>query len=160
LDVRHAGRVSRVARARALARGVRAQPDDRRRRRIPLGARRRSGARTDGARLGGHGRRAARVGSRVLSAIPRHVRRCALGTATIDYRLSPAPPLSDTVIRVEHLAKQYRLGGPAQRFGTLREALTGWFRSPFRSARAERVPTIWALDDVSFEIGRGEVVGI
>ena len=71
--------------------------------------------------------------------------------------------MSDTVIHVEHLAKQYRLGGPAH-LGTLRETLTGWFRSPFRapfrSARDEHAPTIWALDDVSFDITRGEVVGI
>jgi lipopolysaccharide transport system ATP-binding protein len=72
-----------------------------------------------------------------------------------------APP---HVIRAEHLGKRYTLGR-ARRAGTARDALAGALSRMWRSVRhpaaGGREPSVlWAIDDVSFEIGAGEVVGI
>jgi lipopolysaccharide transport system ATP-binding protein len=67
--------------------------------------------------------------------------------------------MSEVAIRVENLSKLYRIGALQQRHDTLRDALVSTFkRSNIQTL--ERSDEIWALRDVSFEVQRGEVVGI
>ena len=70
--------------------------------------------------------------------------------------------MSDVAIRVQNLSKQYSIGGPQARYQTFRDALVQAAGAPLRwwkGGRAEQ-NTIWALDDISFEIKHGEAVGI
>jgi lipopolysaccharide transport system ATP-binding protein len=68
------------------------------------------------------------------------------------------------IIRVENLAKQYRLGArAASASDTLREALVRGARAPLewvRGGRQSARETVWALRDVTFDVQPGEVVGI
>src|SRR5216683_2963443 len=73
--------------------------------------------------------------------------------------------MSETVIRCESLGKLYRIGR-RERYKTLRDTLADTFSAPLRwrrngtSGRDSGDEAFWALKDVSFEIKRGEVVGI
>lgn len=76
-------------------------------------------------------------------------------------------------IRAEHLSKKYRIGAAQQKFqyGMLRDVLTDTFTAPVRWAKSlarrsdnSQLSTqknfIWALDDVSFDLEEGRVLGI
>src|SRR5262249_54422454 len=72
--------------------------------------------------------------------------------------------MTQTVIHAERLRKQYAIGR-RHRTGTARDALAGAASRLWRSVRhGERTQepdaTIWAVDDVSFDVKAGEVVGI
>src|SRR5918993_4898477 len=65
--------------------------------------------------------------------------------------------MSDLAIQAQGLGKRYRLG-EAERYRTFRETLVGALKAPF-VRRKPREP-FWALRDVSFDVKRGEVVGV
>ena len=66
--------------------------------------------------------------------------------------------MSYVAIRVENLSKRYRIG-QREPYKTLREAVTNLFSRSFQR-RPSNSQFIWALKDVSFEVKRGEVIGI
>jgi lipopolysaccharide transport system ATP-binding protein len=71
--------------------------------------------------------------------------------------------MSELAIRVEHLGKQYKLGGRQASYSTFRETVVEVARAPLRWLKGDRKSEqnkFWALDDVSFEVKQGEAVGI
>lgn len=63
-------------------------------------------------------------------------------------------------IRIDNLSKQYEIGSANRRYDTLRDEIMDRVNAIFRRNGHSSTRTIWALKDVSFEVKRGEVVGI
>jgi len=64
--------------------------------------------------------------------------------------------MSDVVIDVEGLSKLYKIGAKKIAYPTLRDSIAGMFKKKEHVEETD----FWALDDVSFQVKRGEVVGV
>lgn len=87
--------------------------------------------------------------------------------------------MNETAIRVEGLGKRYRIGtrqpyytlresltqgisAPIKRFANILQSKNGWSESMGHNGSRSKAPDnfIWALRDVSFNIERGQIVGV
>ncbi len=82
--------------------------------------------------------------------------------------------MPDPIIKVNNLSKRYRIGAAEKSYKTFREAIMDVVTAPVKNftklrnltkfkehkTRADEKDIIWALKDVSFEVGEGEVLGI
>ncbi len=66
--------------------------------------------------------------------------------------------MSEIAIKVENLSKLYHIGEKAS--GSFRETITNGISRMLRKKAATDETEFWALSDVSFDINRGDVVGI
>ncbi len=67
------------------------------------------------------------------------------------------------IIKVENLSKQYSIGSLHAGYTTFRETVAGAIGMPLRRLRGIKRSSkreLWALEDVSFEVSPGEVVGL
>lgn len=76
--------------------------------------------------------------------------------------------VNDWAIRASGLGKEYRIGAAQLPYQTLRESITTLVTGPFRrlaasgkgSGKSARIEKFWALKDVSFEVEKGDVLGV
>ena len=74
--------------------------------------------------------------------------------------------MSDIAIRVENLSKRYHIGHRREAYRTLRDSLAEAAKAPiqrlknFGRASHSEEDTIWALKGISFQVNRGEILGV
>ena len=73
--------------------------------------------------------------------------------------------MSDIAIRVENIGKRYRIGALTQRRDTLRDQLVYMGQRMTATLRRKKIldqplGEVWALQDVSFDVAHGQVLGV
>ncbi|MFC2153905.1 ABC transporter ATP-binding protein [Candidatus Altiarchaeota archaeon] len=68
--------------------------------------------------------------------------------------------MDNPVIEVEGVSKKYVIYHEASPYKTLREELVKTFKAPFNKGGQKKREVFWALKNVSFDVGQGEIVGL
>jgi lipopolysaccharide transport system ATP-binding protein len=71
--------------------------------------------------------------------------------------------MSGPAIEVRDLGKQYQIGGPVNRYRTLRESLSEAVTRPIKRLKSKgnrEQNSIWALRGISFDVQEGQVLGV
>src|SRR5262249_39231228 len=75
--------------------------------------------------------------------------------------------MNNSVISVRNLGKAYRIGMINPKHTNFRETLMEAVKTPFKRMRRynedysnDEADTFWALKDVNFDVGQGEVLGV
>lgn len=64
----------------------------------------------------------------------------------------------ETAIQIRGISKEYHIGGPSQRYRTLRDTIVGAAKAI--GSRRKARETFWALKDVTFDVEPGDVIGL
>ena len=71
--------------------------------------------------------------------------------------------VTEAIVRVEEVSKQYRIGARREAYSTLRETMSRAVRAPVRHFKRNglsHAETVWALKGINFEVAPGEILGI
>ena len=73
--------------------------------------------------------------------------------------------MADVAVTVEGIGKRYRIGGPQEKYRTLRDVVVRAVRRPITRVLhpgnvTSRVEDLWALREVTFDVLEGQVLGI
>lgn len=71
--------------------------------------------------------------------------------------------MTEAIVRVEDVSKQYRIGARRQAYSTLRETISRAVRAPaghFKRNGLSDAETVWALKGINLEVAPGEILGI
>ena len=76
--------------------------------------------------------------------------------------------MSNSIIEVKNLGKKYNIAHQRGGYVALRDVLTNILKNPFRFAKQKAKKSLglgtkeefWALNDINFEVNKGEIIGI
>ena len=68
--------------------------------------------------------------------------------------------MTGNALEVHHLGKQFRLGRKQSGYRTIRESINNALAGSLKRSPKKPTEHVWALDDVSFQVAPGEVVGV
>ncbi|MFC1527601.1 ABC transporter ATP-binding protein [Candidatus Neomarinimicrobiota bacterium] len=78
--------------------------------------------------------------------------------------------MSDKIIKIENLSKRYRIGVKDEIHDTIIGGILSWLKTPLSNFRRvqklskfnneDALDIIWAIKDISFEVSKGEILGV